>query len=313
MTNINSLRFITSLNCLIGLLQKNFVIKLPLALAVSLLRFPKLQTEFVIKQTEQGSQALLVNPLRVRQGVRATVKIPEKSSIYYHFKEFKLRISYLVFSFLTTFLICYYYSFEILYLFVKPLLNYNKNFIFTDLTEAFYTTIQLNFIVSIYMLIPFITYHIWCFYIPSTFLEERKKYNFFFSAVIILLCISLTFIYCIVLPELYKFLLHFEISTNFMSIQLEARIQSYVKLACKIFLVFSIVSQTPLLFLILLKHGYITSRFLIKNRWQILFANLLLAAFLSPPDLVFQIVLALCFQIVSEILLLTTFLYKKLK
>ena len=313
MTNINSLRFITSLNCLIGLLQKNFVIKLPLALAVSLLRFPKLQTEFVIKQTEQGSQALLVNPLRVRQGVRATVKIPEKSSIYYHFKEFKLRISYLVFSFLTTFLICYYYSFEILYLFVKPLLNYNKNFIFTDLTEAFYTTIQLNLIVSIYMLIPFITYHIWCFYIPSTFLEERKKYNFFFSAVIILLCISLTFIYCIVLPELYKFLLHFEISTNFMSIQLEARIQSYVKLACKIFLVFSIVFQIPLLFLILLKHGYITSHFLIKNRCQILFANLFLAAFLSPPDLVFQIVLALCFQVVSEILLLTTFLYKKLK
>ena len=45
MTNINSLRFITSLNFLTGLLQKNFVIKLPLALAVSLLRFPKLETE----------------------------------------------------------------------------------------------------------------------------------------------------------------------------------------------------------------------------------------------------------------------------
>ena len=189
MTNINSLRFITSLNFLTGLLQKNFVIKLSLALAVPPLSFlscrscqgftfsktfvrnvisnlgnVKLETEFVIKG----------------QKVRATVKVPEKSSIYYHFKEFKLRMSYLVFSFLTTFFICYYYSFEILYLFVKPLLNYNKNFIFTDLTEAFYTTIQLNLIVSIYMLIPFITYHIWCFYIPSTFLEERKKYNFFF-------------------------------------------------------------------------------------------------------------------------------------
>ena len=350
MTNINSLRFITSLNFLTGLLQKIFIIKLPLALAVPPFPFPpcrshqgndKLQTEFVIKGqrvrarfppgggfTESknfflsvacnlGNLTPLVNNRRLLtlpfQGKVSWVKVPEKSSIYYHFKEFKLRMGYLVFSFLTTFLICYYYSFEILYLFVKPLLNYNKNFIFTDLTEAFYTTIQLNLIVSIYMLIPFIMYHIWCFYIPSTFLEERKKYNFFFSAVIILLCISLTFIYCIVLPELYKFLLHFEISTNFMSIQLEARIQSYVKLACKIFLLFSIVFQIPLLFLILLKHGYITSRFLIKNRWQILFVNLLLAAFLSPPDLVFQIVLALCFQIVFEILLLTTFLYKKLK
>ena len=236
-----------------------------------------------------------------------------KSSIYYHGKELKLRTCYLVFSFLITFFVCYYYSFEILYLFVKPFLNYEKNFIFTDLTEAFYTTVQLNFIVSIYVLIPFTIYHIWCFFIPSSFLKERKKYNFFFSAIVFLLGISLTFIYFLVLPELYKFLLYFEVNTNFMSIQLEARIQSYIQLVCKIFFLCSIVFQMPLLFFIAFQCKLLTSDFLIKNRLQIVFANLLLAAFLSPPDLLTQIVVAICLQLTFEILLLTLFIYKKLK
>ena len=239
--------------------------------------------------------------------------ILNKSSIYYHVKELKLRTGYLGFSFLITFFICYYYSFEILYLFVKPFLNYEKNFIFTDLTEAFYTTIQLNFIVSIYILTPFIIYHIWCFFIPSTFLEERKKYNFIFSAIVILLVISVCFTFFLVLPELYKFLLHFEINTTFMTIQLEARIQSYVQLACNIFFLSSIVFQIPLFFFIAFESGLITSDFLIKNRSQVLFINLLLAAFISPPDLLTQILLAICLQLTFEILLMTTFIYKKLK
>lgn len=236
-----------------------------------------------------------------------------KSSVYYHVKEFKLRTCYLGFSFLITFFICYYYSFEILYLFVKPFLNYEKNFIFTDLTEAFYTTIQLNLIVSISILIPFIIYNIWCFFIPSTFLEERKKYNFFFSAIIISLVMSACFIFFFLLPELYKFLLHFEINTSFMIIQLEARIQSYVQLACNIFFLSSIIFQIPLFFFIAFEYGLLTIDFLIKNRSQVLFMNLLLAAFISPPDLLTQIVLAICFQLAFEILLLITFIYKKLK
>lgn len=236
-----------------------------------------------------------------------------KSSVYYHVKELKLRTCYLGFSFLITFFICYYYSFEILYLFVKPFLNYEKNFIFTHLTEAFYTTIQLNFIVSIYILIPFIIYNIWCFFIPSTFLEERKKYNFFFSTIIISLVLSACFIFFFLLPELYKFLLHFEINTSFMIIKLEARIQSYVQLACNIFFLCSIIFQIPLFFFIAFEYGLITIDFLIKNRSQVLFMNLLLAAFISPPDLLTQIILAISLQSAFEVLLLITFIYKKLK
>ena len=97
-----------------------------------------------------------------------------------------------------------------------------------------------------------------------------------------------------------------------MIIKLEARIQSYVQLACNIFFS-SVIFQIPLFFFIAFQQKLITSYFLIKNRSQVLFINLLLAAFISPPDLLTQIILALCLQFTFEILLLTLFIYKKLK
>jgi sec-independent protein translocase protein TatC len=294
--------------------RKNLIINLG-AQFTSLPRLRKvynLDTDFFQRRTLYLTRGVKFRSTHNKKSFEA-LKAENKSSVYYHIKEVKLRTCYLGFSFLITFLSCYYYSFEILYLFVKPFLSYEKNFIFTDLTEAFYTTIQLNFIVSIYLLIPFIIYQFWCFIIPSSFVEERRKYNFFCTTMLVLLGFSLVFVYFLVLPELYKFLLHFEINTNFMSIQLEARIQSYVQLACKIFFSSSIIFQMPLFFFVAFEYGIINIDFLIQNRPQIMFANLLLAAFLSPPDLITQILLAVCLQLAFEFLLLLTFIYKKLK
>ena len=241
------------------------------------------------------------------------LKLDNKSAIYYHIKELKLRIFYLTISFLCTFFTCYYYSFEMIYLFVKPFLAYEKNFIFTDLTEAFYTTIKLNFIISIYILIPFLIYQIWCFVIPSSFLKERKKYNFFCITIFTLFNFSLIFVYFLLLPELYKFLLNFQVNTNFMSIQLEARIHSYVELACKIFFFSSLLFQIPIIFFLAFKYGFLNTNFLIENRSKIFFINLFLAAFISPPDVSIQILLALYLQLMIEVLLLLMFFYKKLQ
>ena len=243
---------------------------------------------------------------------KSTSKLHNRSAIYYHIKEVKLRIFYLIISFLCTFFSCYYYSFEMIYLFVKPFLAYEKNFIFTDLTEAFYTTIKLNFIISIYTLVPFLIYQFWCFVIPSSFLKERKKYNFFFLTVFVLFNLSLIFVYFLLLPELYKFLLNFEVNTNFMTIQLEARIHSYVELACKIFFFSSLLFQMPVIFFLAFKYGFLNTNFFVENRAKIFFINLFLAAFISPPDVLIQILLTLYLQLIIEILLLLMFFYKKL-
>jgi Sec-independent protein secretion pathway component TatC len=69
----------------------------------------------------------------------------------------------------------------------------------------------------------------------------------------------------------------------------------------------------PITFFLAFKYGLLNTNFLIENRAKIVFINLFLAAFISPPDVLIQILLALYLQLMIEVLLLLMFFYKKLQ
>lgn len=237
--------------------------------------------------------------------------LPVRSIFYRHLFELKLRLAYVIFSLFISFLTCYYYCFEIIYIFAKPFLQYSNRFMFTNLAEAFYTSIEISFLCSLYTVIPLFLYQFWCFIIPSKFENERKKLNFTFFSIFIFFIISILFVYSIFLPKLYEFLLNFQINTNLLHIELQARIQSYVELACKIFIFFTFFFQLPLIFLSLVKHKCIKLYFLFANRKKIVLIALIISALISPADIVAQLSLTLFVVISLEILFLIAFFYEK--
>ena len=234
------------------------------------------------------------------------------SNFNYQFSEVKLRIGYIILSFLITFLTCYYYYFEIIYIFSKPFLNYEKNFIFTDLTEAFYTSIQISYFFSLYLISPLFIYQLWCFFIPSRFQNERKNVKFTFFFIFICLLLSVLVVYFIILPKLYKFLLTFQIKTSLVTIELEARIKSYVELACKIFILFTIIFILPIVVLVSMKTNKLKIHALPKNRLKIFFCILIVSSIISPPDVFTQIGVSFFFQFVFETLLFLGFFLQKI-
>lgn len=201
-----------------------------------------------------------------------TNKFSLYSNFYYHFFEFKLRLSYIIFSFVIAFLTSYYYCFEIIYIYTKPFLHYVKYFIFTDVTEAFYTSVEISFFFSFYAVIPLLLYQFWCFFIPSRFENQRKKVSFRFFFILIFLLLSIVFVYFFLLPKLYIFLLNFQINTSLLHLQLEARIKSYVQLICKIFILVSLFFQLPLIFLLLIKLEKIKMHVVTANRTKFFFS-----------------------------------------
>ena len=237
---------------------------------------------------------------------------PKFNTIFYHhFFELKLRLKYLIFSLLITFLTCYYYCFEIIYIFTKPFLCHIKYFIFTDLTEAFYTSIEISFFFSFYVIIPLLLYQFWCFFVPSKFKNERKKLNFIIFVIFIFLALSIIIVYFILLPLLYQFLLNFQLNTNLLNIQLEARIKPYLKLVCEIFVFFTFFFQLPLIFLWLIKLKFIKINILAKNRTKIFFIILIFSSLFSPPDVFSQFTITLFLIFSLEILFILGFFYKK--
>ncbi len=212
-------------------------------------------------------------------------------TFFFIFTEIRYRLLYVIGCLLTTFLSCYFYSLELVYVFARPFLHskhnlctLDKGFIFTNLSEAFHTTLKICFVWSFIFLVPVILYHFWCFLSPSWYFFERKR-----AKVIVFSAIYLTFLggisfYFYILPEILDFLLNFKISTPLFIVQLEARIDSYVKTSIYVFLIVEYIFQMPLFFFFLYRSGYIDSNFLSRSRKMFVLFFVLLAALLTPPD-----------------------------
>lgn len=233
-------------------------------------------------------------------------------TMFYHITELRLRFTYLLLSYIFAFLVCYFYSLEIIYLFVRPLLTYHQNFIFTDLTEAFYTTINMCALASLIVVLPYFFYQIWCFFIPSCFLSERRLFTYIWYIIILLFILGISILYFILLPQLYNFLINFEIKSDWVNVQLQARIQSYVSLVWRFFFISSVLSQLPIICFLLYKLQILSTYILPENRRFILFFCTILSAFLAPPDVYSQLLITFSLLFTFELMIWLIFFFTKI-
>ena len=229
--------------------------------------------------------------------------------LYYHWLEAKNRVFYLILSFAITLCICYIYSRELVFLYVKPFISLERSFIFTELTEALYVTLEICVITSLCLLFPLLCYQIWCFFIPSLYNRERRRWSLFLSISTLLSILALLSVYRLVLPEIASILLMFEIKSQILTIQLEARIDSYVNWSSKIFLAVLLYGQLPLLSYIAYHLRLLSPGLLIKNRKLLFALSLLVAAFLSPPDVIAQWLVTLSMWSWIEVIIFLGIIY----
>ncbi len=250
---------------------------------------PSKEAKHVLIKDEQLECSSSAGASRSKAKVAISNDEPEKrSSLYFHFIESKDRLMFLVFSFLLTFSLAYIYSVELIFLYVKPFLIFEKPFIFTELTEALYITLKIAGIYTLYVMFPLVCYQIWCFFIPSCYIDERTRWSVLLLCSNILVLIGWLAIYEIVLPKLAGMLLQFEVKTQLLTIQLEARIDCYIKWSSQLFLVMAIVCQLPILSYLVFQLGFFYPKMLSQNRRIVFLFCLLVAALLSPPDLLAQ-------------------------
>lgn len=239
------------------------------------------------------------------------------SNIHYHLFEIKSRIIYLIFSTFCTFFILYCYKIEIVYLIGKPFVELQQTFIFLDLTEAFYTLLKISVILTFLLITPYFMYHIWSFFIPSSYQVERTNLNLFFLLFFCLWTSEFLFTYFVLLPKICNFLISFEIgipshlnsnlvNINFqplIKVEFTARIESYVKLMVKITSLIFLFFQIPLCVCLLYYKKILHVSIFYNNRKILSLVSLLIAAFLVPPDVITQLTVAFLFYFVFELLI----------
>lgn len=170
------------------------------------------------------------------------------------------------------------------------------NFVFIEPAELFMSYIKISIIGGIGFSLPVILYNIWLFIKPGLSHSERKLIirSLFLGGILFVL--GALFAYMFVLPMTITFFASFEID----KIKAMISFKSFLSFATTFVLSFGLVFEMPILMVILVKLGLVSASTLQKNKKIAVLVIFVVAAVLTPPDIISQTFLAIPMVILFE-------------
>ena len=218
-----------------------------------------------------------------------------------YFFELRNKFVLLNITFFSTFLICYYYKDVLLFLVTQIQLNdENLYFIFTDVTELFYTYFRLVFFFSIQITVWYLIYYIFSFLSTALYIKEFNFLSFIFKSGTFFLLASIFLSTYILIPFGWSFFLGFQSQQGFY---FEARISEYFEFYSSVYILCLIYCQLFTLIFLFLSDIQQNSLYIKKYRKLYYYLFLLFATLLTPPDLISQGFTTFSMIIVYEIVL----------
>ena len=235
-----------------------------------------------------------------------------------HLLELRNRLMWSVGALFIAFLICYAFSEHIYQFLVHPLqIAYGnetgRRMIYTGLTEAFFTYLKVAMWGGLMLAFPMIATQLWMFIAPGLYRQEKQAFLPFLFATPVLFFLGAALCYYVVFPLAFHFFLSFETSGSdgTMPIELEARVSEYLDLVMKMVFAFGLCFQLPVALTLLGRVGIIGSAGLIRNRRYAIVGVFVLAAVVTPPDVISQISLAIPILLLYEISIISVKLVEK--
>ena len=215
----------------------------------------------------------------------------DKQPFLGHLEELRKRLIACAIAIGVGFVISYIFAeklFQILIAPLKAVLPAGDRLIFTALPEMFFTYLKVAFISGIMLVAPFIFYQLWLFIAPGLYKNEKRYVIPFVIASTILFVGGALFGYFVVFPFGFKFFISF---TN-EYVKALPSVKQYFGFAVKLLFAFGIVFELPVVIFFLTKMGVVTPALLRKNRKYAILLSFVVAAILTPPDVITQCMMA---------------------
>ena len=173
----------------------------------------------------------------------------------------------------------------------------NSTMIATDITTNFMAPIRLTIFVAAFVVMPYILYQIWSFIAPGLYKKEKKVTIPVLISSIFLFYSGVAFAYFVVLKGVLKFFILFA-PQNVIPM---TDIDSYLSFALKLFMVFGLTFEIPVLTLLLVMVGIVSTQSLESKRRYIIVGCFAVAAVVTPPDGVSMLLLAIPMWLLFEL------------
>lgn len=180
---------------------------------------------------------------------------------------------------------------------LRQQLPQHSSMIATDVTATFMAPFKLNLFVALMLAMPIILYLIWSFVRPALYEKERHLAIPLLIGSISLFYLGIAFAYFITLPTI----LHFFISASPESVAPMTDINSYLSFCLKLFLVFGLSFEIPIVTVLLILMGLISAQSLAEKRRFIVVGCFFVAMFVTPPDAFSMVMLAVPMWLLFEL------------
>ncbi len=227
-----------------------------------------------------------------------------------HLIELRKRLLWSAVAFLISFGVCYHFSQEIYSFLARPLADIlqersgaDRRLIYTALYEAFFTYIKVAFFGASFISFPIVATQLWLFIAPGLYRSEKRAIAPFLIATPVLFIMGAALAYYFIFPVAWRFFLSFESPNGAggLPIELQAKVSEYLGLVMKLIFAFGIAFELPVALTLLARVGIITSAQLKKFRRYAYVGMFVIAAILTPPDVITQTGLAVPLILLYEI------------
>ena len=213
-----------------------------------------------------------------------------------HLIELRTRLLRCVLALTIAFAICFTFADEIFGFLVRPLTAAfpagEGRLIYTKLYEAFFVELKVSLFAAFFVSFPIIANQLWAFVAPGLYAKEKKAFLPFLIATPVLFVSGAALAYYIVMPTAFRFFLNFEGTRGGLKMEALPGTGDYLSLVMQFILAFGISFLLPVLLLLLNRAGIVSRQQLITARRYVIVGIVTVAAVVTPPDVVSQLMLA---------------------
>ncbi|MCQ2509054.1 MAG: twin-arginine translocase subunit TatC [Lachnospiraceae bacterium] len=207
-----------------------------------------------------------------------------------HLKELRNRTVICILVLVAVFMAALYFASDLVTILLSIGLKYNYTFVYISPQELLVEYFSVAICAALCITLPLILYQSYAFMSPGL----KKNEQFFFK--IAMICgtfcfvLGVVFAFKVMLPFMLYFLIHV---SDGMDVTSTISVQNYLSFLLTVFICFGVIFELPVVSTLLTRMGLLKSSWMKKGRRVMIVVIFIVAAFITPPDVVSQIMVAI--------------------
>lgn len=211
-----------------------------------------------------------------------------------HLIELRTRLLWSFGALAIAFGVCFYFAKQIFAVLVQPLLAAGQGkIIYTDIFEAFFVEVKVGLFAAIMVAFPVFATQLWRFIAPGLYRNEKHAFLPFLLMTPVLFGLGASMAYFVAMPVALSFLLGFQGDVGGVTQEALPGVGNYLSFVTTFIFGFGVAFLLPVLLLLLERAGIVTRQQLQSGRRYAIVGAFAIAAVLTPPDVVSQLLLAI--------------------